>query len=148
MNASPTTNDAIQSPRLQHTILVIDDDPAMRTILGFTLKTLGYVALVAGEGDEALQLARHHPEIRLIILDVVMVGLSGKKLADQLQIELPRAATLFCSGHPPEMLSRHGIDANSIQFIQKPCRPTELQRKVEELLPAGPAPAAVSARGW
>jgi DNA-binding response OmpR family regulator len=131
MNASPTAN---TPARLQQTILVIDDDPAMRTIMGFTLKTFGYVALVAGGGEEALQLARHHPEIRLIILDVVMAGLSGKKLADQLQFELPKAVILFCSGHPPELMSVHGIDLNSDQFMQKPCRPPDLQRKVEELL--------------
>lgn len=88
--------------RLQQTILVIDDDPAMRTILGFTLKAFDYVALVAGDGEEALQIAGYHPEVRLIILDVVMAGLSGKKLADQLQIKLPKAVILFCSGHPPE----------------------------------------------
>ena len=141
MNGSPTAGIGIQPSRRQQTILVIDDDPAMRTILGFTLKAFGYVALVAGEGEEALQIAQHHPEIRLIILDVVMSGLSGKKLADQLQIILPKAAILFCSGHPSEMLSRHGIDATTIQFMQKPCRPAELQRKVEELL-AGTLAAA------
>jgi CheY-like chemotaxis protein len=137
MNGSPTTNAGIQPAGLQQSILVIDDDPAMRTILGFTLKAFGYIALVAGEGEAALQIARHHPEIRLIILDVVMAGLSGKQLADQLQIALPKAAILFCSGHPPEALSLHGIDPNFVQFMQKPCRPPELQRKVEELLAAG-----------
>jgi CheY-like chemotaxis protein len=137
MNGSPTASAGIQPTRLQQSILIIDDDPAMRTILGFTLKAFGYVALVAGDGEEALQIAHHHPEIRLIILDVVMAGLSGKQLADQLQIALPKAAILFCSGHPPETLSLHGIDPNLVQFIQKPCRPPELQHKIEELL-AGP----------
>lgn len=134
MNGNPTAHAGIQPARLQQTILVIDDDPAMRTILGFTLKAFGYVALVAGDGEEALQIALHHPEIRLIILDVVMAGLSGKKLADQLQIKLPKTAILFCSGHPAETMSQHGIDPNEVEFMQKPCRPPELQRKVEELL--------------
>ena len=116
------------------TILVIDDDPAMRTILCFTLRSFGYLALVAGEGNEALQIAQDHPEIRMIILDVVMPGLSGRKLADQLQIMLPQAAILFCSGHAADAMSLHGIDPNSVHFMQKPCRPPELQSKVEELL--------------
>ena len=141
MNGSSTTNAGIQPAPLQKTILVIDDDPAMRTILSFTLNAFGYVALVAGEGEEALQIAQHHPEIRLIILDVVMAGLSGKQLADQLQQKLPKAATLFCSGHPPNTLSLHGIDPTSVEFMQKPCRPAELQSKVEELLAGTPAPA-------
>ena len=137
MSGSPTANTAIQPAGLQETILVIDDDPAMRTILGFTLKAFGYIALVAGDGEEALQIVRHHPKIRLIMLDVVMVGLSGKKLADQLQITLPNAVILFCSGHPAEMMSRHGIDVSSVQFMQKPCRPPELQQRIQELLAAG-----------
>jgi CheY-like chemotaxis protein len=140
MNGSPTTAVGIQPARLQQSILVVDDDPAMRTILGFTLKAFGYVALVAGDGEAALQMARHHPEIRLIILDVVMAGLSGKQLADQLQMTLPKVVILFCSGHPAETLSLHGIDPNFIQFMQKPCRPPELQRKLEELLANTPAP--------
>ena len=116
------------------TILVIDDDPAMRTIVSLSLKLYGYVVLVAGSGEEALGLARDHPEIRAIILDVIMAYLSGKKLVDQLQIDLPKAPILFCSGHSPEALSLHGIDPNSVHFMQKPCRPPELQNKIEELL--------------
>ncbi|HYJ04259.1 MAG TPA: response regulator [Chthoniobacterales bacterium] len=121
----------------RQTILVVDDDSAMRTILGFTLGSFGYIALVAGDGEEALQVARKHPEIRMIILDVVMRGLSGKRLAEQLQIDLPKAAILFCSGHAAEALSLHGIVATSVHFMQKPCQPGALQRKIEELLGSG-----------
>jgi len=116
------------------TILVIDDDAAMRMILSFTLKGFGYLTLVAADGEEALQVARNQPHIRMIILDVVMAGLSGKKLADQLQLNLPKAVILFCSGHPSETMLLHGIDVNPTHFMQKPCRPPELQRKVAELL--------------
>lgn len=116
------------------TILVVDDDAAMRMILGLTLKGFGYLALVAEDGEEALQVARDHPEIRVILLDVVMRGVSGKELADQLQIHLPNATIMFCSGHPPEMMKRHGLDIGSVHFIQKPCQPGELRKKIEGLL--------------
>ena len=122
------------APSLPATILVIDDDAAMGMILGITLRAFGYLTLVSEDGEEALQVARDHPEIRIILLDVVMAGLSGRELADQLRSNLPNAGILFCSGHPPELMSVHGIDLNSDQFIQKPCRPPELQRRVEELL--------------
>jgi two-component system cell cycle sensor histidine kinase/response regulator CckA len=118
------------------TILVIDDDPAMRMILSLSLKLLGYVMLAAGDGEEALAIARAHPEIRVVILDVVMFGLSGKKLADQLKTILPEAAVLFCSGHPASVMARYDIDVSSAHFLQKPCRPPELQQKIEELLAA------------
>ena len=123
----------LQDP-LPPTILVVDDDAAMRMILGLTLKGFGYLALIAEDGEQALQAARDHPEIRVILLDVVMRGLSGKELADQLQIDLPHASIVFCSGHPLEMMKLHGLDLESVHFLQKPCRPPELRQKIEELL--------------
>ena len=119
------------------TILVIDDDPAMRTILNFTLKAFGYLVLVAGDGEEALQITRDHPEIRLVMLDVVMSGLSGKRLAEQLKASLPQSSILFCSGHPAATMSRHDIDLRAEHFLQKPCRPPELKSKLEEMLRPG-----------
>jgi CheY-like chemotaxis protein len=126
-------SDVLPAPPPQ-TILVVDDDAAMRMILGLTLKGFGYVALIAEDGEQALQAAREHPEIRIILLDVVMRGLSGKELADQLQIDLPDASIVFCSGHAPEMMRLHGLDPNAVHFLQKPCRPPELRQKIEELL--------------
>lgn len=116
------------------TILVVDDDPAMRVILTLSLKLFGYVTLSAENGESALTMARAHPEIRVILLDVVMCGLSGRALADQLEANLPHSRILFCSGHPAATLSRYGIDADSINFLQKPCRPPQMQEKIEELL--------------
>jgi two-component system cell cycle sensor histidine kinase/response regulator CckA len=116
------------------TLLVIDDDPAMRTILSLSLKLFGYTILVAGEGDEALRIARDHPEIRVVLMDVVMSGLSGKELAELLKTSLPNASILFCSGHPASVLEHYDIDVRSADFLQKPCRPPELRQKIEELL--------------
>jgi CheY-like chemotaxis protein len=127
---------AASSPLLRRpqTILVVDDDAAMRMILGMTLRGFGYLTLAAEDGEQALQTARDHPEIRVVLLDVVMRGLTGKELADQLRISLPNAEVVFCSGHPLEMMKLHGLDLDSVHFIQKPCRPPELLQKIEELL--------------
>lgn len=135
-----TTNAAINAGMFaasQPTILVVDDDPAMRMILSYTLQGFGYLTLAAIDGEEALQVARSQPQIGMIILDVVMAGVSGKELADQLQIVLPKAVILFCSGHAPEVMSLHGIDLRSAHFLQKPCRPPELQQKIKELFASG-----------
>jgi two-component system cell cycle sensor histidine kinase/response regulator CckA len=128
-NFFPTQNPA--------TILVIDDDLAMRTILSVLLASFGYLVLVAQDGGEALVITRHHPEIRLIMLDVVMSGLSGKKLAEQLKANLPQSSILFCSGHPAATMSRHDIDLRVEHFLQKPCRPPELKSKLEEMMKTG-----------
>lgn len=122
------------------TILVVDDDPAMRTILSFSLAAFGHVVLVARDGEEALAITRDHPEIRLIMLDVVMSGLSGKKLAEQLKANLPQSSILFCSGHPANAMSRYDIDLRIEHFLQKPCRPPELKSKLEEMLATNRAP--------
>jgi CheY-like chemotaxis protein len=117
------------------TVLVIDDDPAMRMIVSLSLKLYGYLVFEAGSGEEAMGLARDHPEIRVAILDVVMPGgLAGKELAEQLKNSLPGAAILFCSGHPASALARYGVDANPANFLQKPCRAPDLQQKIEELI--------------
>jgi CheY-like chemotaxis protein len=116
------------------TVLVIDDDAAMRMIVSLSLKLYGYLVLVAGSGEEALRLASDHQEIRVVILDVVMPGLAGNELAAQLKNSLPGAALLFCSGHPASALARYGVEANPGNFLQKPCRPPDLQQKIEELM--------------
>jgi CheY-like chemotaxis protein len=116
------------------TILVIDDDLAMRTILNFSLVSFGYLVLDASNGEEAVTIAGDHPEIRLIMLDVVMAGLAGKKLAEQLKVDLPGAEILFCSGHPAAVMGQHDIDVENEHFLQKPCRAPELKRKLEEML--------------
>jgi two-component system, cell cycle sensor histidine kinase and response regulator CckA len=124
------------SPTDQATILVIDDDPAMRAILSFSLTAFGYLVLAAGGGEEALEITRNHPEIRLIMLDVVMPGLSGKSLAEQLKTHLPESSVLFCSGHPAAAMIRHDVNTELEHFLQKPYRPPELKRKLEEMLTA------------
>jgi DNA-binding response OmpR family regulator len=134
MNDNTAAGSGIAPAPSSQTILVVDDDAAMRTILNFTLAAFGYLVLTAGNGEAALQVARDHPKVRLILLDVVMAGLSGKKLAERLQIELPNAVILFCSGHPPEAMPLHGIDLAFDHFMQKPFQAPELGRKIEELL--------------
>lgn len=114
--------------------MVIDDDVATRTIVTFSLTAFGYRVLAAGEGDAALEIARDHPEIRLIMMDVMMPGLSGKVLAEQLKASLPESSVLYCSGHPYTSMSSHDIDVAVEHFLQKPYRPPELKQKLEQML--------------
>jgi CheY-like chemotaxis protein len=118
------------------TILVIDDDPALRMLFERYLTAFGYQPLLACDGEEALRLAEITPEIRLVICDLVMSGSSARVVAEQLRAVLPHAAVIFCSGHPPSALARLGIDLQGAQFMQKPCRPLELQQRVAAMLAA------------
>jgi CheY-like chemotaxis protein len=117
-------------------ILMVDDDPLLRMLFDRYLTLLGYTPLFASDGEEALSIARETPMIRLIILDVVMPGLSGQQLAQQLVAILPGAPILFSSGHPVNALARLGIDIKGAQFMQKPCRPLELKQRLSEMLAA------------
>ena len=116
------------------TILVVDDDDALRMMFERYLTAFGYTPLLARDGNEALQIAGSTPEIGLIILDLVMPGICGRALAEQLTAMLPDAAVVFCSGHPASALVRLGIDIKGAHFMQKPCRPVELQQRLSQML--------------
>lgn len=118
------------------TILIVDDDAALRMLFERCLIVFGYRPMLAADGITALRIAGEAPEIRLIMLDVVMPGLSGQRLAEQLRALLPRAAILFCSGHFTAGLTRLGIDLEEAHFMQKPCRPVELKQRLAEILAA------------
>jgi len=120
---------------LKPTILIVDDDQAMRMLLERYVALFGYRSLLAADGEEALA-SRENSEIGVIILDVIMSGISGQQLAEQLKILLPNAPILFCSGHPATALARQGIDIKGAQFLQKPCRPPELKQRLSEMLAA------------
>lgn len=115
-------------------VLVVDDDAAMRTLLEIYLKSLGYQPLMARDGDEAVRLAQTNPDIRVMIMDVVMSGLSGQRLVDAVKTALPGLRILFCSGHSARAVANSGIDMTQGLFMQKPCRPLDLKHSLELLL--------------
>lgn len=114
-------------------MLLVDDDFALRVLFEMYLESFGYDPLVAADGDAALRLAAEHPEIEVIMLDVVMSGISGSELSIQLAALLPAATILFCSGHPLEEVLRLGMEVPAARFIQKPCRPHELKERLSGL---------------
>ncbi len=117
------------------TILIVDDDGPMRVLLERYVTMFGYGALMAADGQEALRIAAENRQTDLIILDVVMSGISGQQLAEQLATLLPNAPILFCWGHPATELTRMGIDMEGAHFMQKPCRLLELKQRLSEMLP-------------
>ena len=115
---------------------MVDDDAPLRMLFEVYLTAFGYTPLFAANGEEALRIARESPEIRVIILDLVMPGLSGPELARQLAELLPGAAFLLCSGHPEKALKHLGLVVKGARFIQKPCRPMQLKQHLCEMLAA------------
>jgi CheY-like chemotaxis protein len=111
------------------TILLVDDNDAVRTFASRTLGRMGYTVLAAANAREALQLARPASRIALLVTDLDMPGLSGRELAAELR-HLP---VLYMSGHPREIEDSH---ADEVHFIQKPFGMADLAQAVEVVLAA------------
>ena len=116
------------------TVLLAEDDGAVRRLTRDVLVKQGYTVLDARDGDEALVLARQHRgAIHLLIADVVMPGLSGRDLAARLTEERPELRVLYTSGYTENMMIRAGFE-NSLRLLAKPFLPADLLQKVGEAL--------------
>jgi CheY-like chemotaxis protein len=120
------------------TVLVVEDEPLVRSLTVRTLGRLGYGCFVAERAEHALRMVRDG-EVRpdLVITDVVLPGRSGGWLAEQLLLEIPGLPMLFMSGFTDEEVMRRGLLAAGRPFLQKPFAPAELAREVRRVLDLG-----------
>ena len=117
------------------TILVVEDEDALRTLLCRFFHLYGYQVLEARHGGEALLICERHPEpIHLMVTDVVMPHMSGQELADRLISLHPEMKVLYMSGYPDSDLDPYGVLDPSKTIIFKPFRPMDLVKKVREFL--------------
>ena len=122
----------------QETILVVEDDPAVRHLVDSVLKRYGYTVIQAGSGEEALELFQSRSsEISLALLDVIMPKMNGKQLCEALRQRSPDLKVLFLSGYTADLLHDKGIRMEGIEIIGKPAKPIEIAKKVREMLDAG-----------
>lgn len=120
------------------TILVVEDNEAVREVAVAALRAQGYHVIQAAQGEEALALAQHlHEEIHLLVTDVVMPGMSGAALAAKLREWIPELKVLYTSGYTENVIVQHGVLEEGIAFLPKPYRPSDLARRVREILDAG-----------
>jgi two-component system, cell cycle sensor histidine kinase and response regulator CckA len=128
------------------TILVVEDEDALRTLLCRFFRLYGYNVLEARHGGEALLIGeRHRGPIHLMVTDVVMPQMSGKELADRLAPLHPEMTVFFISGYADGDLTSYGAPEPSQHFVPKPFRPMDLMKKVRDILDAargGPADGA------
>jgi PAS domain S-box-containing protein len=114
------------------TILLAEDDGAVRRLARDVLANQGYAVLEARDGDEALAIARRFPHaIHLLIADVVMPGLSGRDLAGRLTVERPDMRVLYTSGYTENVMMRAGFEPGST-LLAKPFLPLDLLTKVRD----------------
>ena len=127
------------------TILLVEDEDAVRRLARDVLETAGYTVYEAPGGDQALELADQLKAgaIHLLLTDVVMGGISGRELSERLQAKRPGIRVLFMSGYTEDAIIRHGVYTAQAAFIGKPFSPAALTAKVRDVLDAvAPKPKA------
>jgi len=117
------------------TVLVVEDQAAVRDITRRMLERHGYTVLEAPDGETALRIAaKHHGPLDLLLTDVVMPGLGGRQLAMQLVARRPTLRVLYMSGYTDDAIVHHGILQPGIAYLQKPFTPDILAGKVRAVL--------------
>ena len=141
---APGSREIAPAAHGDETILLVEDEDAVRELARRILDGSGYAVLTAANGGEALLACeRHAGPIHLVLTDVVMPLMSGRALADRLARVRPEARVLYMSGYTDNAIVHHGrLDAGT-HFIGKPFNATDLARKVREVLDAAPVDAEV-----
>jgi PAS domain S-box-containing protein len=125
------------SPNGRETVLLVEDEEAVRALVRSILEGNGYTVLTASDGMEALNVGRSHgTPIHLILTDVVMPRMGGREAAESLAPHLPGVKVLYMSGYTDEAIVHHGVLEPGIPFLEKPFTPDALLRKVRQTLDA------------
>jgi CheY-like chemotaxis protein len=117
------------------TLLLVEDEPAIRALAGDILRRSGYKVLEARHGVEALLMGSQYlGAIHLLVTDVIMPQMSGSEVAERLMHERPHMKVLYISGYTDDAIIHHGVVQEGDAFLQKPFPPDALVQKVRQLL--------------
>ncbi len=141
--AKPAEGGAVRG---QETILLVEDEPAVRELTSIQLRRLGYKIVAAGSGTEALMLwPKHEGAIDLLFTDIVLSdGMTGRDLAETLQAEKPELKVIFTSGYSVDVVEQDFGLRKGAPFLQKPFQPQAVARMIRQMFDkadaAGPKP--------
>jgi hypothetical protein len=117
------------------TILLAEDDADVRILSKDILEKFGYTVIEAVDGDDAIRAFRENEgKVHLLLLDVIMPKKNGKEAHAEIKRINPDIKALFLSGYTANVIHKRGILDKGFNFILKPVSPTELLRKVREVL--------------
>jgi PAS domain S-box-containing protein len=139
---------AAGAARGTETVLLVEDSAAVRAVTRQLLERQGYTVLEAPDPRMAIAIASsHRGTIHLLLTDIVMPGMSGRALAEQLSKARPKMKVLYTSGYTDDTILRQGVIDGSAAFLQKPFTPEMLLRKVRSALRSTPPRGEPKARG-
>jgi hypothetical protein len=129
---APVSNEL---PRGTETVLVAEDDEALRRLSTAILRDFGYTVIEAMDGEDAVRKFREHGDrITLVLCDVIMPGRSGGEVRAEIGKLSPGVRVLFMSGYPADFIREKGLLDDKAEIILKPVAPTMLLKKVREAL--------------
>ena len=135
INTVPVRPDSPDAARGDETILLVEDDPAVRLVAARILSRQGYRVLEAPTPMAAEAIVATHPgNVDLVITDLVLPGMSGRELGELLTVVESRLRVLYMSGHTDDAVIRRGLLEPGMPFLSKPFTVQELVRKVRETL--------------
>lgn len=123
------------SPESKKMVLVVDDEPEVRKLVGAMVQQFGFAVLTADSGEHALTLCRNHNDhIELLIADVVAPGMSGPMLADKLTALRPDLKVLYISGYDDTHVVQKYVVEKGHALLAKPFTVEALKSKIREVL--------------
>jgi CheY-like chemotaxis protein len=117
-------------------VLVVEDDIDVRDYVVETLAALGYDVLEAGEAQDALRLLDENPSVHLLLTDVVMPGMNGRKLAEEATLRRPDLKILYMTGYSRNAIMHQGRLDIGVDLLQKPITSEQLASAVRKMLDA------------
>jgi two-component system, cell cycle sensor histidine kinase and response regulator CckA len=117
------------------TILVVEDQEAVRSLAKVVLTQYGYHVIEASDGEQAIAVANRLPgQIHLLLTDVILPGMNGKEVSDRLRELRPDVKVLFMSGYTADVIAHRGVLDGGVAFLHKPFSPEELAAQVRDVL--------------
>lgn len=130
---------AEEAPGAEETILLVEDEPAVRSLIRQILVRQGYRVLPTNSGVEALALAEQFGgRIDLLLTDLVLPQMNGRELRERLRASHPGIRALYISGYTEDTVVRHGVWREKTHFLQKPFAPVVLLNKIRDVMAEDP----------